>query len=145
MSNKSLKKAVKRVNKSKEQISEEIKYTEKVTHLKEIVKQIFPVIANVDTIYDAQTVVNALSGFIEAHITNKLNEVKLSEITIDLSKEEESKIKTAIEQLVAMFPDESANELSETLERFGKSLSQYAAHTFMKQPMEILKVEDIVA
>ncbi len=104
----------------------------------------FPSIAKVDTIYDAQTVVNALAGFIDAHVEEKVRGIKLSDITIDLSKEEDSKIKTAILEVIATFPDESAQELSETLERVGRMFSQYAANKFLSQPMSTMTVDDIV-
>ena len=135
----------KRVPKTKEQLKDEMKFQQKVTHLKEVVTQLFPVLEKVDTIYDAQTVVNALSGFITAHVEKKVVEIKLKEIEIDLSAEEDSKIKSAIMELIAMFPEESAQELSENLERLGSVFSKFAADKFLKQPMSELKVTDIVA
>lgn len=142
---KSLKKAVKKVAKSKDELLADFKHVQKVAQIKEIVTKIYPALVEVDSIYDAQTVANALSGFIEAHMQKKLNEIKLSEIEIDLSKEEESKIKTAILAIIELTKDESANELSETLERLGKALSQYSAHTFMKQPTSAISLKDILA
>ncbi len=133
-----------RVNLSKDQILQEQKFQQKVQHLKEIVRKLFPELEAVDTIYDAQTVVNALAGFIDAHIETKVQEIKLSDITIDLSKEEDSKIKTAILNIIDMFPGESAQELSENLERLGQTFSKYAADKFLKQSMSTLTVDDIV-
>ena len=75
----------------------------------------------------------------------RLNKIKLSEIEIDLSKEEDSKVKTAIEEMIKLTQDESANEMSETLERLGKTLSQFAAHKFMKEQMSIISIKDILA
>ena len=142
---KSLKNSVKRINKTKEEISTEIKRVEKIAHMKDVVRAIYPLLENQDTIYDGQTVVNALSGFITAHIEKKVLDIKLNDIEIDLSKEEASKIKTSIENIIALMKDESAQELSETLERLGRALSQYSANTFMKKPMSEIKLEDIVA
>lgn len=142
---KSLKKSVKRINKSKDEISADIKRIEKVNHMKEVVRAIYPLIESQDTIYDAQTVVNALSGFITAHIEQKVLEIKLKDLPIDLSKEDPSKIKSSIVDLIALMKDESAQELTETLSRFGTALSQYSASTFMKKPMSEIKLEDIVA
>lgn len=142
---KTLKKAIKKVNKSKEEITAEMKHIQKVAEIKDMVTKIYPSLEGVETIYDAQTVVNALSGFIEAHIAKKLNEIPLSALDIDLSAEEDSKIKTAILAIMETMKDKSANELSETLERLGKTLSQYSAHTFMKQPISTITIKDILA
>ena len=109
-----------------------------------MVRQLFPKLENVDSIYDAQTVVNALAGFIDAHVEKKVAEIKLKEIEIDLSKEEESKIKTAILEIIEMFPEESAQELSESLEKLGTALGKFAADKFLKQPMSTITVDDLV-
>lgn len=145
MSNKTLKKAIKRVNKSKEEISADMAHSQKVTHMKEIVSTIFPIVEKVDTIYDAQTVVNALSGFIAALLEKKVLDIKLSELKLDLSTEDDSKIKTAILDIVESMKDESAQEISETLERFGSTLSKLGAHKFLMNPMTEIKLEDLVA
>lgn len=145
MSGKTLQKAIKRVNKSKEEIVSDIKQIEKVKHIKEVVRSIFPLMEQVDTVYDAQTVVNALSGFISAHIENKVAEIKLSDLPIDLSKEEDSKIKTAISGILELMKDESAQELTETLERLGTTLQQYIVHTHMGAPMSTITIDNIVS
>lgn len=145
MSNSKLKKSIKRVNKTKEQITTDIAHTKKVAHIKELVRSIFPLVEKVDTVYDAQTVVNALSGFITAHIENKVAEIKLSELPIDLSKEEDSKIKTAIESLIELMKDESAQELSETLERLGTTLQQFIIHKHMSEPMTTITIDELVS
>lgn len=133
-----------RKNLSKEQITEQLANEQKISHIKEIVRKAFPVIEKLDTIYDAQTAVNALDGLIAVEIEKKVKDIKLSELTIDLSKEDTSKIKTAIEKLVALFPDECAQELSETMERLGGTLQAYVANNAMKGKMNI-KVDDIVS
>lgn len=145
MSTKTLKKAIKRVNKSKEEISTEIAHTEKTNHLKEVVRSMFPVLEKVDTIYDSQTTVNALSGFITALIEKKVSDIKLSDLEIDLSKEEDSKIKTAILEIMELMKDENAQELSETLERFGSTLGKLGAHKFLEKPMNEITIDDILS
>jgi hypothetical protein len=142
---KKLKKAVKRINKSKGEIVEDIKRKEKIEHMKWVVRTLYPLIERQDTIYDAQTVVNALSGFITAHIEKKVLDIKMNQLEIDLSGEEVSKIKSSIENIITLMRNESAQELSETLERLGQALSQYSANKFMKQPMSTIKLEDILA
>lgn len=145
MSAKTLKKAIKRVNKSKEQIQSDIVQQQKVAHIKEVVRQIFPKVEALDTVYDAQTAVNALSGFIAAHIEGLVAKIKLSELPIDLSTEGDSKIKTAITEIMDMMKDESAQELSETLERLGTTLQQYIVHTHMSAPMSTITIDNLLS
>lgn len=145
MPTKTLKKAIKRVNKSKEQIQSDIAQQQKVAHIKEVVRQLFPTVEVLDTVYDAQTAVNALSGFIAAHIENVVAKIKLSELPIDLSQEEDSKIKTAIVEIMEMMKDESAQELSETLERLGTTLQQYIIHTHMSAPMSTITIDNLLS
>lgn len=140
---KTLKKAVKRAVKSTQQIKAEISQNEKVTHIKEVVAKVFPLL-EVDTVYDAQTVVNALSGFISAHVEAELYKIKLSDVNIDLSKEEDSKIKTAMVGLIDLLKDEPAKDLAQTLERLGKVFAEFGAAKFLKEPMTAIKIEDIL-
>lgn len=133
-----------RKNLSKEQITEQIANEAKIAHIKEIVRIAFPAIEKLDSIYDAQTAVNALGGLIEAEIENVVKKIKLSDLTIDLAKENDSKIKTAILKLASLFPNESAQEISETMERLGSTLQAYVANNAMKGKMNI-KVDDLVS
>jgi len=145
MTTKTLKKAIKKVNKSKDELKADIARTARINHMKDIVKKVFPIIEKVDTIYDGQTVVNALSGFVTANIEKKVAEIKLSDCKIDLSGEPKSKIKTAIEELIVLFKDEDAKVLASTLESLGSTLTKFGADRFLKQPMSNVSVKDIVA
>lgn len=142
---KEIKKAAKRINKTKEQVETEIKIQQTNNHIKEICSSIFPHLEKLDTIYDAQTAVNALSGFIMAHIEERLCSIKLDEIKIDLSKEEDGKIKTAVLALAELLKDEKAKSLASILDRFGQTFSRLGAEKFLKQSMAEVKLEDIVA
>jgi len=147
MSNKPLKKAQKRVNKTVQEIKSDFLKQEKIAHIKAISKEMFPVVQAAGTIYDGQTVVNALSGFIKPHLEEQLRKIKLSDIDVlkYLEDEKDSEIKRAIVKLIEMMKDESAVELSETLDRFGKVLSEYSANTYMKQPMTVITISDLIA
>lgn len=134
-----------RKNKSKEEIVADIKHQQKVAHIKELVKIIYPSLEKVDSVYDAQTTVNALSGFITALIEKKVAEIKLKDIQIDLSKEEDSKIKSAILEIIGLVPEESAQELSETLERLGTTLQSFIVNKHMKEPVSTIKIDDLVS
>lgn len=145
MSGKSLKKTLKRITKSKEEIKSDMARAQKVEHMKNVVRIAYPIIESVDTIYDGQTVVNALSGFVMALVEQKASEIKISDINIDISGEEDSKIKDAIEKLIETFKDEPAKELSSILERFGKTMGDYGAHEFLKNKMTDLPIDKILA
>lgn len=134
----------KRKNLNKDQIKEQIANEQKIARLKEIVNKAFPSIEDMDSIYDAQTVVNALAGLISVEIEKEVESIKLSSIIIDLSEEKDGKIKSAIEDLVSKFQDESAQVFSETLERIGTTLQAYVSNEGMKAKMDI-KIEDILS
>lgn len=132
-----------RKNLNKDQIKDQIANDLKVKHIKEVVRIAFPAIDKLDTVYDAQTAVNALSGLIESEIESIVKDIKMSSLAIDLSEEKDSKIKAAILKIISLFPDESAQELSETLERLGTTLQAYVSGKGMSEKMKI-KVDDIV-
>ena len=142
---KKLKQAIKKVPKTKEELKSDIARNIKVEHIKNTIRKIYPVIEKTDSIYDGQTVVNALGGFIMAHIENESAKFKLSDLPIDLSKEDDSKIKTAIEEIMKLMKDEPAKELASTLERLGKTMGDFSAHEFLKNKMEELPLNKILA
>lgn len=134
-----------RINKSKEQITEEMQRNAKIQHDISLCKLIWPYLETLDTIYDAQTVLNGLAGFISSGLEKKIAGIKVSEVEIDLSKEEESKIRTAFISLMGLLEIEDAKASSDLLIRFGSTLSKYGAAQYLKNPMSTLKVEDIIA
>lgn len=133
-----------RVNKSKEQISAEIKSLEKVKHIKEVVRKVYPLL-DVDTIYDGQTVLNALQGFIKVELEEKLDTIKLSDLKLDFKQEKDSKIKKAMVAIVKELKNESADEFSQTIERLARAFSDFGAQKFLKNEMSSLKIEEILA
>lgn len=135
----------KRVNKTKPEILEEMRRKDKVNREKALCKLIWPHIENQETIYDAQTVLNALSGYITFNLQKKQDEIKVSDINLDFSKEPESKLKVAIVELSRLLSLESAKDTASLLERFGKTLAQYAAAQYLKNPMKDLNMGEIIA
>lgn len=135
----------KRINKSKEQITADLEHKSKVEREKTLVKLIFPALGTQKTVYDAQTVLGALSGFIKVEIDKKSASLAVKDLPIDLSKEDDSEIKSAILTLIDMLALENAKDMSVLLERFGNILAQYSANEFMKQPINTIKIEDIIA
>lgn len=135
----------KRVNKSKEEIAAEMKHKAVVTQQKELVKKIFAAISSQDTIFDAQTVLNALSGFIKYELSQKEATLKINDLLLDLSKQPKGKITKAMTELKAELQNENAKDTTMLLEHFGNTLGQYSAATFMKNKMSKIKIEDILA
>lgn len=134
-----------RVNKKKEELIAEIERKQRIDNDKDLVKKMFPLIANMKTIYDAQTALSALSGFIVYGIDKKMSGIKVHELSIDLSKEEASEVKTAVMNLQTLLINEDAKTASALLKRFGDTLAQYSAKEYMKSPMKKLKITDIIA
>lgn len=135
---------MKRENKTKEQITNEIKQRQKVEHIKQVVRKIYPLL-DVETIYDAQTVLGAIQGFIKLELEEKLDAIKISDLKLDFKKEKESKIKKAMVSIVKLMKDEPADDFSQTIDRLSRAFSDFGSQKFVKNPMSELKIEDILA
>lgn len=135
----------KRVNKTKDEIAKAMAHKQMIDEQKKLAAIIFKCIEGQDTIYDGQTVVNALSGFIKYELSVKEASLTLNDLLIDLTNEPESKIKDAIAALKVELQDKNAKDLASLLQRFGDTLGHYSANKFMKNPMSDIKIEDIIA
>lgn len=135
----------KRVNKTKEEIAKEMAHKQMVANQKALARRIYAIIESQSTIYDAQTVVNALSGFIKYELSVKESSIKLNDLLIDLKNEPKTKITKAMEALKVELQNENAKDMAQLLERFGQTLGHYSASQFLKQPMKKVKLEDIIA
>jgi hypothetical protein len=71
--------------------------------------------------------------------------LKINDLLIDLKNQPKTKITKAMEALKAELQNENAKETASLLERFGNTLGQYSAATFMKNKMSKIKIEDILA
>lgn len=131
---------------SVEQIAAQMEHQQRVEHEKSLAKLIWPLIeSDALTIYDAQTALTATAGFIAYEVQRKQAELKVGDLTIDMSKEEPSPVRTAVLSIVGLLQDEKADLSAKLLERFGKTLGMYSANQYMKNKMDTLKSEDIVA
>jgi len=137
--------APKRINKTKDEIAKEMAHKQMVKQQKVQAAVIFKCLEGVDSIYDAQTVVNALSGFIKYELSVKEASLKVNDLLIDMKNEPDSKIKEAIEKLKVELQDKNAKDISLLLQRFGDTLGHFSANKFMKNPMSEIKIEDIIA
>lgn len=133
-----------KVNKSKEEIIAQTKHLERVKWEKTIAKLLFPFMAEMKTIYDAQTVLNATAGYINLELQKKLTEIKVSDLEVDISSEPESEVKSVMLKFLGQLETEKAKDVIDFLERYGKGLGQYASAEYLKNPMSIIKVTDLV-
>lgn len=134
-----------RINKTKEQIQADMKQIEKVKHIKEVVRKVYPLLEGVDSIYEAQTVLNALQGFIKVELEKVVDKITVGVLPLELEKEKDSKIKGAILSIALAMKDEPADEFSQTIERLARAFSDFGSNKFLKNPMSELKIEDILA
>lgn len=138
----------KRINKQKDQIRAEMAYQEKqkakVEKEKYIAKTVFPLVENLKTVYDAQTAFNAASGYIQYALIAQEVKLKISELSIDLSKQEESDIGTAIKEIIKVTSDIDAKTVADLLERMGQKLAEFVTAKHLKDPMTI-KSEEFIA
>lgn len=137
--------ASKRVNKTKEEIAKELAHKIKIEREKGIARRIFPLLTDQESIYDAQTTVNALSGYIKYEMSKKEASFKLNDLLIDLSKEPDTKITATMQALKVELQEDGAKEVASLLERLGQALGQFSASQFMQKPMSEIKMEDIIS
>ncbi len=118
----------------------------KVQRQKALCKLMWPFLHSKSiSIYDAQTVVNAVGGYLKYELEARMVGITVKDLAIDLKNETDSEIKTAMTHILEVFEGENAKDAADLLERFGKTLGGFSAHTYMKKPMTELKVEDIVS
>jgi len=136
--------APKRVNKTKDEIAKEMAYKAKVENQKALARRMFPLL-EVESIYDGQTALNALSGYIKFEMAVRESKLKVNDLLLDLKKEPDTQITKVMEALKTEFQDEPAKELSELMERMAKTLEAFIARKYINNPMSEIKLEDIVA
>lgn len=135
----------KRVNKSKDELRAELDHKNKIAKQKIIARKIFPLVKGFKTIYDAQTAVQAIAGFIKLGIANEMITLTVKSLDFDLSKEKSSPIKDAMLAIHSELMDENADEAVALLERFANGLGQFSATQFMKNPMSKIKEDEFIA
>lgn len=139
----------KRVNKDKEQIKREMIMDAKRKADQDKVRYIattaFPFVEKVKTVYDAQTVFNAASGYISAALETEMSKIKVKELSIVLSKEKTNKdLHQAVESILSSLGDIAAEDVSEILQLMGKKLGDFVINKGLKEKMTI-KTADFVA
>lgn len=135
----------KRANLTKEQLESRIEYNLEIERQKALARKIFPFIENMKTVYDGQTVVNAVAGYLKFELLKCEEALKVSDVPIDLSNEKSSEIKTAMEGIIDAVQMDSAKETIALLETMGSKLPGYLAGVHMKDPMDTIKIGDFIA
>jgi len=135
----------KRVNLSKEEIEAQIRADLKLSKQKDLARKIFPSIAHMDTVYDAQTVLNALAGFIKFGLQKKESEFTVRDMAIDFTKEKASTIKDAVIELLAVVEHENARDAADMLEMMASRLPGYIATVHMADKMDTITIDKFIA
>lgn len=134
----------KRINKTKNEIAQEMAYTEKLKRFKSMATRIFPLLVT-DTIYDAQTALDAVSGFIKEDIAIRESAWKVNDLPIDFSSQPEGKITNTMNAIKVELQQENALEVSEFLELFSRTFTSFGSKQFLAKPMSEISMDDIIA
>lgn len=138
-------KKAKRVLKSKDEIKAEMEKGQRIARQKKLARDIWPLIAGLKSIYDAQTAVNAAAGYMKLELALKMTTVLVQDLTVSLKAEKKSDIKDSVQKIIALLAEQSADDAVALLERMGNGFGQYAALQYLKNPMDKIKVDDFIA
>lgn len=133
----------KRINKSKKQIVDEIELKAKVARQKEMVKRVFPLLKDLDNLYEAQTALMAVSGYLKEDIEKKMSIFKVNDIALDFKDEPKTKITEVMTSIKAELQNDCAVEAMDMLELFGNFIPNIGAEAYLKKPANELTLEDL--
>lgn len=134
----------KRKNKSKEEIRDDLRRIEKTKRQIILAKLLFPFMQDMKSIYDAQTALSATSGYIQAELEKKLSSFTVKELDINFKDEPDSDIKKVMIAFLGQLEPENAKDVVDLLESYSKTLGIYGQEQFLKNPMSMLKISDII-
>ena len=135
----------KRVNKTKDEVARDMKIIASAKEKIELVRRIYPFIKDNKSMYDAQTALYALAGYIKFQLQQKEREYSIEDLALDLSKEQDGEIKDTMMKLMEEFKGEKGFSTAAILSEVGDSLQKYGAVKYMENPMSIIKETDFVA
>lgn len=135
-----------RVNKTKAELIIQQKQEAKIAHSASLVKIMFPLLETQESIYDAQTALHALGGYIEYGLKIKDEGLKVGELglKIELEKEKDSKVKTVMLDILGLIEIENARDTMILVRKLADVMGQFGASQFVKGPMTNIKITDIV-
>ena len=134
-----------RVNKTKEELAKELQKRKHIEEQRKLAHAVFPTVGKLKSVYDAQTAFNSVAGFTKQELNRKTAEIKMSDLEIDLSKEQDSDIKNVIEKMLFITKDENANDVIELLELMGNQLPVFLAGKAMKGKMSQVTAKEFIA
>lgn len=134
----------KRINKTKEQVKAEMLVKQDVEQEHKLALMIFPYLKKMDTLYDAQTLLHGISGYVHHELEKKMNGVKVSELPVDLSQEKEGVFRDAFKDLLVLLQDEDADHTVKFMKRFGDMLGYFGSKEYLKNPMSMINEEDLI-
>lgn len=134
-----------RENKKKEEITADMKKKQHVERQKTLARLIFPAVTNLKTVYDAQTVFNAVAGYIKLELMKEEAKLRVSDLAIDLSKEKDTPIKHAVSNIFELIRDENATDAANLIELMGNKLPEFLANKAVRGPMSQVTAEEFIA
>lgn len=133
----------KRINKEKDQIKAEMLLKQEIAVEEKISRLVFPILQRQNTIYEAQTILHGLAGYIHHAIENATNKLTVSDLSVDVSKEKEE-IGKAINEIYDIVKDQKADLMAKFLKRYGDMLGYYGAQQYLKQPASDLDEDELI-
>lgn len=136
---------VKRVNKSKEQLKSELVHVESVKQQKKVAHTVFPLVAKLDSVYDAQTAFSACAGLIQQRLTAKEKDLKVSDLDIDMAVKKEGKVEKAAQAILKAVEGEDARTMAILLESMSSQLAKFLANKALKGKMSQITAKEFIA
>lgn len=133
-----------RVNKTKDQLKAEMLLKQDISHEKQLATLIFPYLQKQATVYDAQTLLHGIAGYLHHELENKTNKVLVSELPVDLTQEKDGAFRDAFAELLVLLKEEKADKAIKFMKRYGDMLGYYGSKEYLKNPMSIIKEEDLI-
>lgn len=130
---------------SKAEIAAALKQRANIERQRTIARMVFPAVEQLETVYDAQTVFNAVAGHIKYGLILKENELKISDLAIDMAKGKDSAVKHAVVTVLEMLRDEPANDMAKLLDMMGQKLPEFLANKALKGPMSTVTAAEFIA
>ena len=134
----------KRINKTKDQLKAEILVKQDIEKEHKLAIILFPYLQKMETIYDAQTLLHGIAGYVHHELEKKMNGVKVNELPVDVSKEKEGVFRETFGEMLDLLKDEDADHTIKFMKRFGDMLGYFGAKEYMKNPMSMIKQDDLI-
>lgn len=136
---------LKRTNKSKEDLQLELKKKAKLEANKILARKVFPFVENLKTVYDAETVLGAISGYLALGLLQSEQKLVVSDLKIEMPAEKDKEINDALVAIMGLIQNEPAKEAERLIAMMGENMKGFLAQQALKGPMSQIKLEDYIA